>query len=230
MTIRAIQDISTVDYPDVIAATIFTQGCNLRCPFCHNAELVPAIGDSSIPYDQVLTQIKENKLIKGVCITGGEPTLLPELPQLIADLKKMGLLVKLDTNGTNFKEVKACPLPNYVAIDFKQPIGYNSEEFIGRKIKLQEMQNFYDLLEYLNKHKVPFELRTTVVPRLHTLLTLRCMASQIKAFRSIYNFQWFFQPFIAGRCLDPKYNERPDTSIELLEKFAQEMDAIVRSS
>ena len=113
-----------LDYPGIVAATVFLGGCNFRCPYCHNMELVtdPA-GNVSTSREEILTHLKKRSgIIKGVCITGGEPTLNPELPGFIRQCRDLGLKVKLDTNGTDpdmLKELYNERLINYAAMDIK---------------------------------------------------------------------------------------------------------------
>lgn len=99
--IAGIHPVTTINYPGKVAACIFTQGCNLRCPYCHNQELLP-IKPGKVSWEETMAFLRRSKrLIEGVVITGGEPTIHPDLPQVIAGIKKEGFLVKLDTNGTN---------------------------------------------------------------------------------------------------------------------------------
>ena len=101
MKIHGFQKTTLLDYPGHVAATIFVGGCNFRCPFCHNGQLVLDVaGQPVIPEEEVLTYLKKRRgVLEGVCITGGEPTLQEDLADFIHSLKDLGYLVKLDTNG-----------------------------------------------------------------------------------------------------------------------------------
>ena len=102
MKIAGLQKLTLLDYPGKTACTVFTWGCNLRCPFCHNAGLVTEAPEEMLTADELFAFLQKRKgLLDGVCITGGEPTLQPDLPDLIRDISDMGFAVKLDTNGTN---------------------------------------------------------------------------------------------------------------------------------
>lgn len=120
--IAGIHNVSAINYPGKIAACIFTQGCNLCCPYCHNQELLPR-RSGKIEYIEVLSYVLlSRRLIDGVVITGGEPTIHPDLPKLIARIKQEDLLVKLDTNGTNpdmLKELIEGKLIDAIAMDIK---------------------------------------------------------------------------------------------------------------
>jgi pyruvate formate lyase activating enzyme len=120
--IAGIHPVTTINYPGKVAACIFTQGCNLRCPYCHNQELLPT-KPGKVSWEETMAFLRRSKrLIEGVVITGGEPTIHPDLPQVIAGIKKEGFLVKLDTNGTNpdmLQELIEEKLIDAVAMDIK---------------------------------------------------------------------------------------------------------------
>ena len=167
MFIGGFQKFTMLDYPGKIAAVVFTMGCNFRCPFCHNSELVDP---KAIDYEN---RIKESEVLKflesrkgdldGVCITGGEPTLQLGLKEFIKKIKKMGFLVKLDTNGSHFSVVSDLigdNLVDYWAIDIKT---------IPEKYKIMTKKD--DIIENMEKsislivnNGSELELRTTVVP------------------------------------------------------------------
>jgi pyruvate formate lyase activating enzyme len=126
MQIGGLQKLSLIDYPGVPAAIVFTQGCNMRCPYCHNPQLVyPHLFETSISDEEVFNFFKKRqKLLKGVVITGGEPTLQKDLTEFIEEIKKLNLFVKLDTNGTNPKVLKDLidkNLLDFIAMDIKSP-------------------------------------------------------------------------------------------------------------
>lgn len=132
MYISGIEKLSLVDYPGNICATIFFSGCNLRCPYCHNGDLVRCSPDlPRYTVDEVLDVLrKRKKLLDGVCISGGEPTLQSDLKSFAAQVKDLGLKVKLDTNGTQpavLEELISSGLVDYVAMDIKAPLERYSE-------------------------------------------------------------------------------------------------------
>src|SRR6056297_2585563 len=128
MIIGALQKTSLIDYPGEISAVIFTRGCNFRCPYCHNPELVDKKRyTTALEINEVLTFLENRKgLLDGVVITGGEPTIYGDLPEFLLKIKQMGYLVKLDTNGTNpamMRRVIDLNLVDYIAMDYKAPLG-----------------------------------------------------------------------------------------------------------
>ena len=108
MIIAGLQKMTLLDYPGKVACTLFLQGCNFRCPFCHNSGLLPGQGPALMDREEFLRFLKKRQgLLDGVCVTGGEPTLQPELPELLRGIKALGFPVKLDTNGSRPAVLKA---------------------------------------------------------------------------------------------------------------------------
>lgn len=169
MDIHGFQTLTLLDYPQHIAATIFLGGCNFRCPYCHNGELVLHPDSSSlIDESEVFAHLKKRKgVLNGVAITGGEPTLRPDLPEFIQKIKDLGYEVKLDTNGSNpalLKRLVENHLIDYVAMDIKQcPAKYMD---ITQCSSL-DFSKVEDSVSYLLGNPVPYEFRTTVVKELH---------------------------------------------------------------
>ena len=164
MIISGLQKTSFIDYPEKISAILFTRGCNFKCPYCHNPELVdPERYYPEISEREVLGFLeKRQDVLDGIVITGGEPTIYQDLPALIKKIKQFGYLVKLDTNGTNFmmlKELIEQNLIDYVAMDIKHhPQRY--QEIAG--IDVEDVKKS---VEYLIASDLPNEFRTTVLPR-----------------------------------------------------------------
>ena len=170
MQIHGFNKLTLLDYPGHIAATIFLGGCNMRCPFCHNASLVTKLSSQPvIPTEEVLSDLyKKKKILEGVCITGGEPTLYQDLPELISEIKSMGLQVKLDTNGTNPDMMKALvrdSLIDYIAMDIK-----NSKEKYRQTAGINNLNLplIEDSVSFLLTSSINYEFRTTVIKEYHT--------------------------------------------------------------
>ena len=166
--ISGLQKLTLLDYPGKVACTVFLQGCNYRCPFCHNTDLLPFGGEPYMTREEFLSFLKGKQgLLDAVCITGGEPTLTPELPQLLQEIKALGFLTKLDTNGTNprmLRQLVEAGLVDYVAMDVK-----NSPQKYAETVGLDklELSNTEQSLRYLMEDRVSYELRTTLVCPLH---------------------------------------------------------------
>ncbi len=158
--------LTLLDYPGKVACTVFLQGCNFRCPFCHNASLVRCDGDE-MDTNEFLGFIKSRfGILDGVCVTGGEPTLYPELYDFIKEIKAIGYSVKLDTNGTNpemLKRLIGDGLVDFVAMDIKNsPSKYPLT--CGVEVDLDKVR---ESIQILLDSDINFEFRTTVVKELH---------------------------------------------------------------
>ena len=168
MNVQGFQKLTLLDFPGKVACTVFTGGCNLRCPFCHNAGLVrtPLAGPNLT--DEVLAYLAKRKgILDGVCVTGGEPLLQTDLVGFLQAVKEMGYAVKLDTNGMlpgRLAEVLATKLVDYVAMDIKSsPDGYPAATGTDADVSAVS-----DSLSILRDSGIPFELRTTAVRGIHT--------------------------------------------------------------
>ena len=167
MNIQGYQRLTLLDYPGRVACTVFTGGCNLRCPFCHNAGLVRTPMAHPSAQGEVLDYLAQRKgLLDGVCVTGGEPLLQPDLLDFLQRIKAMGYLVKLDTNGSlpkRLSEILKTGLVDYVAMDIKSsPAGYS--DAAGCDVELAFFENS---LELIRQSGIAHELRTTAVKGLH---------------------------------------------------------------
>ena len=168
MIISGLQKMTLLDFPGKVACTIFLQGCNFRCPFCHNSDLLGASTDPFMTTEEFLDFLKKRSgLLDAVCVSGGEPTLQKDLPELLAGIKALGYSVKLDTNGGRPEVLKALVndgLVDYVAMDVK-----NSYRRYGATIGLSrpDMAAIEESLRFLIEGNVAYELRTTVVAEFH---------------------------------------------------------------
>ncbi len=163
--------LTLLDYPEHIACTIFTGGCNFRCPFCHNASLVTHINQANlIPEEEILRFLSSRiGILEGVCISGGEPTLQADLQAFIRKVKQLGFKVKLDTNGSNpelLSQLLDQNLLDYVAMDIKNS-KTNYEKTIG--LPNYDLTNINRSISILKESSIDYEFRTTVVKELHSL-------------------------------------------------------------
>ena len=171
MLIKGLQKLTLLDFPEKMACTVFTFGCNLRCPFCHNASLVLSerADDTLIPEEEFFSFLQKRRgILEGVCITGGEPTLQPDLPAFIRKIRDMGFAVKLDTNGARpavLKSLVAEGLLDYVAMDVKNSLSAYPET-VG--LTAFDVAPVEESMDFLMAGHIPFEFRTTLVKGLHT--------------------------------------------------------------
>ena len=189
MKLYGLQKMTLLDFPGHVACTVFTGGCNLRCPFCHNALLVTQLDDSSIMYDDEFFAFlqKRKGLLDGVCITGGEPLMQPDIEAFITKIKEFGFKIKLDTNGCFLEKLKALiekELVDFVAVDIK-----NCKEKYAKTVGLQnfDVLKIEQTVEYLlSQSKVDFEFRTTVCAPLHEVDDIKKIAEWIKGAKHYY--------------------------------------------
>ena len=226
MKICAIQKTTLIDYPGHVAATVFLAGCNFRCPWCYSKELVlPELisQQPEIALKDFLAFLKEKQgLLEGVVLCGGEPTLNPDLPELIKKIKDLGFLVKLDSNGSNPKMLKdliESKLVDYVAMDIKLPKNRYSLVFgAAMSSELIEQSIFI-----LKNSDIDFEFRTTCAPGVHTTDDLARMAEWIGQRVPGKSPKYFLQNFRPERTIDPKFESLrpfpPEFFNEAIEKI-----------
>ena len=198
MNITGLQKMTLLDFPGKVACTIFLQGCNYRCPFCHNSDLLGAQNGQAISQKALLSFLaKRRGLLDGVCITGGEPTLQKDLPQLIRQIKELGFAVKLDTNGSRPDVLKLLLKENlldYVAMDIKNsPARYGETTGIPNfpQDKTEES------IKLLAKGNLPFEFRTTVVEEFHKEQSIKEMGQWLFTLSEGKKFDhYFLQAFV----------------------------------
>ena len=235
MEIKGFIDLSLVDWDGKLTSVIFLPNCNFRCPFCYNSTLVlrPERVET-IPFERVEDYLKKQRgWIDGVCITGGEPMLHKDLPDLCSKLKEMGFLVKVDTNGTNpmmMKELMDRGLIDYVAVDIKAPLtveryskatGVNSEKLL-EKVK--------ETAKILLGSKVDYEFRTTVVPTLHEAEDIKEICDNMKGCRK-YVLQKF-DVSLGKTTINPDFSKLKPFTDEEMKTFlsiAQELLPNVKS-
>ena len=227
MIIGGLEKLTLLDYPDHLAAIIFTQGCNFRCHFCYNPMLVlpregmdeknkKEKGFSPLSTEDLFLFLKERfGRLEGVVITGGEPTLHPDLPSFIKTIKDMGYLVKLDTNGTNpgmVEELIKEKLIDYIAMDLKAPLD-KYEETVSVKF---DCDNIKKSVKIIMNSGLPYEFRTTVVPGLLVKEDFSKMGELIKGAT-----KWYLQNFKSDTGLvDTNYQKQKGYTSKDMEEFA----------
>lgn len=191
MKFGGLQKLTLLDYPGKMACTVFTSGCNLRCPFCHNAGLVTHIDGDFIGQEEILQFLSTRKgKLEGLCLTGGEPLLNKDVANFLSEVKKMGFSVKLDTNGTFpdlLKQLIDDKLVDYVAMDIKNSQAKYSLT-CGVNVDLDKIRQSVELLK---SGKADYEFRTTVVRQLHTEQDIEDIAQWLVGARS-----WYLQQFV----------------------------------
>jgi pyruvate formate lyase activating enzyme len=214
MKFSGLQKTSLVDFPCRVASVLYTPGCNLRCPFCHNWRIVL---DPQPPFLTEETALKiledRKKYIDAVVVTGGEPTIHKETPKFLKKLRGRGFTVKLDTNGLDSRALEEClPYVNYVALDVKTSL--DKYKRLGAK----EEGELLRTIEILKTGDVEYEFRTTVVPGLVEMEDVRKICEVVKGAK-IYAFQ----QFVPGDVLDKQFDTLVPYSREIMSSYADVM-------
>lgn len=223
MKILGLQKTTLIDYPGKVACTIFLFGCSFRCGFCHNPELV--ISPSGVEYsrEEIISFLKDRKkYLDAVCFTGGEPLMTLE-KEFLEEIKSMGYLIKIDTNGSfpeKLKEFLNSGLVDYVAMDIKSK-KENYNYFAGVDVDLEKIERSIKLISEMNE----YEFRTTVVEEEHSIEDIKSLmiwlnelsGGKIKS----YSLQGFKKE---EKLLDKKYLSFKDTSEEYLKKIKNEIE------
>lgn len=186
MKIFGLEKVSLVDYPQHICCVVFTAGCNFRCPYCHNGDLVTLTNLNEICEKDVFDYLsKRAGIIDSVCVSGGEPTLQPDLIDFIKKLRATGLLIKLDTNGTNFSILKTLvenKLVAYVAMDIKT----NFDDYYKFGASANALENIKKSVEFLKSGIIDYEFRTTIEEGLINEDNIKKMAQECKGAKRFY--------------------------------------------
>jgi len=214
MKFSGLQKTSLIDFPCRVASVLYTPGCNLRCPFCHNWRIVL---DPQPPFLNEETALKiledRKKYVDAIVVTGGEPTIHKETPKFLKKLHERGFMVKLDTNGLDSRALEEClPYVNYVALDVKTSL--DKYKRLGAK----ETDELLRTIETLKTGNVEYEFRTTVVPGLVEMEDVRKICEVVKGAKI-----FAFQQFVPGDVLDKQFDTLLPYSREIMSSYADVM-------
>ncbi len=221
MQFSGFQKLTLLDYPEKTACTLFTAGCNFRCPFCHNASLVTHIDNNHFySEEEILAYLKKRTgVLDGVCITGGEPLMHKDLPEFIKKVKELGFLVKLDTNGS-YPERLAALIDSgdidYVAMDIKN---CKEKYLLTADCSEEDLLNVEKSVKLLLQKKIDFEFRTTVVNEYHTVEDIKKISEWIMGAD-----KYFLQNFIdSGDLIKNNLSAVNCETLEVMRCQAQDM-------
>ncbi len=179
MNIQGYQKLTLLDYPGRVACTVFLGGCNLRCPFCHNAGLVRTPVAEADAHEDVMAYLSKRRgILQGVCVTGGEPLLQPDLPELLHEIKALGYDIKLDTNGSlprRLADILSTGYIDYVAMDIKHAPALYSKA-VGCELSFAP---FEESIRCLRGSGLPYEFRTTAVKGIHEIRDFETIAAYL---------------------------------------------------
>lgn len=207
MDFSGFERLSLLDFDDHISCTLFFAGCNFRCPFCHNSSLVlnPS-GAKKIPWTEIKEYLKKRVgVLDAVCVSGGEPTLMPDLGPKLREIKDLGYLVKLDTNGSRpdvLKELASLGLLDYVAMDIKNSLRKYAMTIGANTISLEAIE---ESIHFLNSSSIDHEFRTTAINEYHSLKDFEDIGTLIKGAK-----RYFIQRYIDNEnCIKHGLHELP---------------------
>lgn len=220
LNIQGLQKTTLLDYPGHVAATVFFGGCNMRCPFCHNMDIVRTEDPPAYNDEEILSFLSRRRgVLDGICITGGEPTLCTDLPRFIASVKDLGFLVKLDTNGTNPKMLGALikdKLIDYVAMDIKSSMSGYGRACGVDDIRLAPVKESIDILI---GGECDYEFRTTCVEEFLDDKAVADIGNLIKGAKRYYLQGYVESEFVPDKSLHPVTKEKLLEYVRELEKY-----------
>ncbi|MGC9602841.1 MAG: anaerobic ribonucleoside-triphosphate reductase activating protein [Minisyncoccia bacterium] len=222
MVFGGIEKFTLIDYPGKIACMVYTIGCNFRCPYCHNPELVNETTDVHISEREFFDFLDARKgTLDGVVITGGEPTVHADLPRVMQEIKKRGFLVKLDSNGTNprmFREIIKNNLVDYIAMDIKAPLASYGQT-VARPVDPEAIKESVALIM---ASPVEYEFRTTLVKGMLSQGDIQQIGKEIKGAK-----RYVLQKFVSTKILNPQFKHKVSYSDEEMKEFQDMLSVYV---
>ena len=224
LNIQGLQKTTLLDYPGCVAATVFFGGCNMRCPFCHNMDIVENCQKPQYSDKDILDFLsKRGGILDGVCITGGEPTLYPELPSFIAKIKELGLKVKLDTNGTNPQmliNLVKDNLIDYVAMDIK-----SSPAIYGKACGIENiiLTPIKESIDFLLSGNIEYEFRTTAVDEFLPFEAISDIGTLIKGAKRYYLQGYVESEFVPDKSLHAVSKEK---LLQYVQELSKSIDLV----
>lgn len=222
MNIGGFQKMTLLDFPGKVACTVFTVGCNFRCPFCHNASLAERKSGELYKEEDVLSFLEKRRgLLDGVCITGGEPLMQKDIEEFIVKIRQMGYAVKLDTNGSfpdKLKQLVNDGMVDYVAMDVKNCMDKYSATAGAETLDLSKIE---ESIDFLMEGRTDYEFRTTVVKEFHCTDDIDKLAQRIKGAKRYYLQNFVDSGELIGENLHPVDRKTMEQMKENAEKYIE---------
>lgn len=226
MEFVSINKLTLLDYPEKVACVLYTPTCNFACPYCHNWETL--IKENLPPLDfenDIISFLKKRLgILDGVVISGGEPTLMKELPEKIKTIKELGYLVKLDTNGSNpkmLKELIENKLIDYVAMDIKHSFNKYYDIIVNRNIDLKDLE---ESIEILKENKVDYEFRITLIEEYHDKESIYEIGKLLEGSKRIFLQQYKLSDGVSDKSLHAVKEETTKEYQKILEEYIEEVE------
>ena len=224
MDFVGIDKLSLLDYEDKVAVVLFCKPCNFRCPFCHNGTTVLE-ADTTIPFADILEYLQSRKgLIDAVVVSGGEPTLMPDLKEKIIALKQLGFLIKLDTNGTNPEVVEDLIINNlidYVAMDIKNSF---KKYPLTAGVKNVDLTKVSQTIELLMNSGIDYEFRTTLIDEFHSEQDMRDIGETIKGAKKLFLQKFVERDSGIQKGLHEVSIEKAERFVEILKPYIEQVN------
>jgi len=222
MNFGGFQKFTLIDYPGKVACMVYTIGCNFRCPYCHNPELVDETVEETFSEKEILKFLKTRVgILDGLVITGGEPTMHKDLPAFIRKVKNLGFMVKLDSNGTNPEMLEKLiheNLVDYIAMDIKSPLSKYSQT-VSHPVDISAIKKSIQLLM---TSAIPYEFRTTLVKILVSPEDVEEIGREIRG-----AFRYYLQKFIPTKILNPQFLRKTTYTDEELKVLQNKLNKYV---
>ncbi len=222
MEFVSINKLTLLDYPEKVACVLYTPTCNFMCPYCHNWETLIEEHLAPLSFDDILLFLQKRQgIMDGVVISGGEPTLMDDLPEKIKKIKKLGYLVKLDTNGSNpemLKELIKNKLIDYVAMDIKHSFSKYYDVIVNRSIVLDDLK---ESIEILMENKVDYEFRLTLIEEYHDVDSIYEIGKLLEGSKKLFLQQYKLSDGVRDKSLHPVSEEVASKYVEILSQYVE---------
>ena len=225
MEFVSINKLTLLDYPEKVACVLYTPTCNFMCPYCHNWETLIEEHLAPLDFSDILSFLKKRQgIMDGVVISGGEPTLMDDLPEKIKKIKELGYLVKLDTNGSNpemLKELIDNKLIDYVAMDIKHSFSKYYDVIINRSIVLDDLK---ESIEILMENKIDFEFRITLIEEYHDVESIYEIGKLLEGSKKLFLQQYKLSDGVRDKSLHPVSEEVANKYVEILSQYVENVE------
>lgn len=225
MEFVSINKLTLLDYPEKVACVLYTPTCNFMCPYCHNWETLIEEHLSPLNFEDILSFLRKRQgVMDGVVISGGEPTLMDDLPNKIKEIKDLGFLVKLDTNGSNpemLKELIDNQLIDYVAMDIKHSFNKYYDVIVNRSINLDDIK---ESIEILMENKIDFEFRITLIKEYHDIDSIYEIGKMLEGSKKLFLQQYKLSDGVRDKSLHHVSEETANKYVEILSQYVENVE------
>ena len=225
MEFVSINKLTLLDYPEKVACVLYTPSCNFACPYCHNWETLIQERLSPLSFEDILSFLKKRLgVLDGVVISGGEPTMMDDLPDRIKAIKELGYLVKLDTNGSNPEMLKTLidnNLIDYVAMDIKHSLKKYYDVIINKNINLDDIK---ESIEILMENKIDFEFRITLIEEYHDIDSIYEIGKLLEGSKKLFLQQYKLSDGVRDKSLHPVKEEVANKYVEILSQYIENVE------